>query len=280
MSVLERKAEVRALLERTRAEGKTVGFVPTMGFLHEGHLALVERAVKGNDLCVVSIFVNPLQFESNEDLTAYPRDLERDLAMLEGAGVEVVFTPLEDEMYPGRRLDTRITVGPLSRVGEGAFRPGHFDGVATVCTKLLSIVGPCRAYLGRKDAQQVAVLIRLVRDLDLPVEIVPCPTVREQDGLAMSSRNVRLGPDERRAAAAIPKTLFEARDAAMSGTRSAAELETIIERGLQTEPLIKLQYVEVVDPATFLRVEQVEGAALITLAAFVGSTRLIDNVQI
>lgn len=280
MNVFERKADVKALLERTRAEGKIIGFVPTMGFLHAGHLALVERAVKENDLCVVSIFVNPLQFESSEDLIAYPRDLDRDLAMLESAGVTVVFTPLEDEMYPGRKLDTRITVGPLSRVGEGAFRPGHFDGVATVCTKLFSIVGSCSVYLGRKDAQQVAVLIRLVRDLDLPVAIVPCPTVRESDDLAMSSRNTRLTSDERRAAASIPKALFEARDAAMSGIRTAADLEAIVERGLQMEPLIKLQYVEVVDPATFLRVEQVDGTALITLAVFVGSTRLIDNVQI
>jgi pantoate--beta-alanine ligase len=280
MIVCTTKSDVRAAVAEARRHGTTLGFVPTMGFLHEGHLELVRRARRENDAVAVSIFVNPLQFGPREDLAAYPRDLEADRALLEEAGAAILFAPAVGEMYTAGAIETRVDVGRIGEVGEGRFRPGHFNGVATVCLKLFAIVGADRAYFGQKDAQQLAVIRRIVQDLDLPVEIVGCPTVREPDGLAMSSRNHYLDPIARRAAAVLPRALFAAASAARAGTRSAAALTAIVEGIVDAEPGVALQYVEVVDQGTFEPVDEVRGPAVLALAAFVGEARLMDNVEL
>lgn len=269
--------EVRHLLRE--AEGN-VGFVPTMGYLHEGHLELMRRARAKNHLVIISIFVNPLQFAPNEDLAKYPRDLPRDSALAEQAGVDILFAPDGDEMYPAGEIRTRVNVGAIGERVEGVFRPGHFDGVATVCAKLFNIVGPCTSYFGAKDAQQFSVIAQLVRDLDLPVGLVKVPTVREADGLAMSSRNVYLDDTERLAAAAIPRALFGARDAFALGTTSAAALADMVRAAIAAQPGVTVQYVEVVDPVTFQALPDATEGAIIAVAAFVGGTRLIDNIEV
>ncbi|MGH2706267.1 MAG: pantoate--beta-alanine ligase [Actinomycetota bacterium] len=278
MIVCTTKSEVRAAIAEARRHRRSLGFVPTMGFLHRAHLELVRRANRENDAVVVSIFVNPLQFGPHEDLAAYPRDLDRDRALLEEARVAILFAPDVGEMYPAGPIETVIDVGRIGEVGEGRFRPGHFNGVATVCLKLFAIVGADCAYFGQKDAQQLAVIRQIVRDLDLAVEIVGCPTVREPDGLAMSSRNHYLDPVARRAAAVLPRALLAAADAARAGTRSAAALAAIVERIVEAEPGVALQYIEVADPGTFESLDEVRGPAVLALAAFVGEARLIDNV--
>ncbi len=275
MDVVRTVAELR----RWRAEqtGCSVGFVPTMGYLHEGHLALVRRARAENERVVVSIFVNPLQFGPQEDYERYPRDLERDLALLRAERVDLVFAPPVEEMYPPGFATTVVVSGPVAERLEGEARPGHFRGVATVVTRLLNLVQPHRAYFGWKDAQQVLVVRRLVSDLALPVEIVPVPTVREPDGLAMSSRNVYLTPEERRVAAALPQALFAALERFRTGERAAEVLRRTVRDALAGTP-VRLEYVSVSDRESFEEVERVERPALLLVAAWVGTTRLIDNV--
>lgn len=289
MKSVERSAELREILDEERCRGRSVGFVPTMGYLHEGHLSLIRRGRGSDDVLVVSIFVNPLQFGESEDLNDYPRDLERDLKMCEEAGVDLVFVPSVEEMYPpggpggsGGPGGVEVTVGSgrLGTVLEGEFRPGHLDGVATVCTKLFSIVGRCRAYFGQKDAQQLAVIRRLVTDLDLPVEVVGCPTVREPDGLALSSRNLYLSPSEREGALVLSRALFDAERAVARGEGSAEKIRELVTERVAEEPGVTLQYVEVVDAEGFEAVSDIEGETVVVLAALAGKARLIDNVVV
>ncbi len=256
---------------RWRVAGRSIGLVPTMGALHAGHLSLVEVARRENDVVVVSVFVNPIQFGPNEDLDHYPRDPARDTALLAEAEVDAIYRPPTEVMYPAG-ASTRVQVGAVSEPLEGKARPGHFEGVATVVTKLFAAVEPDRAYFGQKDAQQVAVIKQLVRDLDLGVEIRVGPTVREADGLALSSRNVYLSPAERKAAASLSAGLRAAAEAYAAGERDPDRLHGILTGRLDAEPLVSLEYAELVDPATFQKPGNVA-----VLAARVGKTRLIDN---
>jgi pantoate--beta-alanine ligase len=277
---LESIADVRAACERARRDGHTVGLVPTMGFLHEGHRSLMRAARAQTDLVVVTIFVNPLQFGANEDLDQYPRDLTGDLAACEAEGVDIVFAPTAAEMYPHGAPLTTVHVERLTAELCGAARPTHFDGVTTVVTKLFAIVGDCKAFFGRKDAQQLAVVTRMAADLNLPVEVIGCPLVREPDGLAMSSRNAYLSAADRRAALVLSRALGAAADAAVAGERRATELAAIVARTVATEPAVTLEYVEVRDAHDLVIVDEVAGDVLIALAARVGQTRLIDNVTL
>jgi pantoate--beta-alanine ligase len=272
-------AEVRAACDATRASGGRVGFVPTMGFFHEGHRSLMRAARADNDLVVVSLFVNPTQFGPSEDLSAYPRDPEGDAAVATAEGVDVLFTPAVDEMYTASARTTVHVSGLTERLC-GASRPGHFDGVTTVVAKLFSIIGPSRAYFGRKDAQQLAVIRRMTADLDLPVEVVGCPLVREHDGLALSSRNVYLDADDRQAATILSGALYLASESVVRGERDAAVLRQRIVDTIANVPQVKLDYAEIVDAATLEPVEQLTTDTLVALAAFVGKARLIDNVTI
>lgn len=273
-------ASLAAALSGERRAGRSIGFVPTMGALHEGHLTLVQRARAGNDVVVASIFVNPLQFGPTEDFERYPRDLAADARLLADAGVDHLFAPTVAEMYPAGALATRIEVGPIGAVGEGRYRPGFFAGVATVCVKLFNIVGADRAYFGEKDAQQLAVIRSVVADLNLPVTVVGCPTLREADGLAASSRNAYLTPAQRAAAPALSRALFAAQRAVVSGEVSAAAVRALVEGRVGAEPLLALQYVDVFDAETFAPVQTVDRPAVLSLAAFAGETRLIDNVAL
>jgi pantoate--beta-alanine ligase len=272
-------AEVRAACDDARAAGHTVGFVPTMGFFHEGHRSLMRAARSENGFVVLSLFVNPTQFGPNEDLSGYPRDPEGDAAVGDAEGVDVLFTPGVDEMYPaGAR--TTVHVDGLTGGLCGAARPGHFDGVTTVVTKLFSIIGPCRAYFGRKDAQQLAVIRRMTADLDLPVDVVGCALVREPDGLALSSRNSYLTDDERAEATILSGALYMASEAVVAGLRDAAAIRRLIADTIARAPLVQLDYAEVVDAVTLEPIDEIRGDALVALAAHVGKARLIDNVTI
>jgi len=276
---IETIAGLRAELDAARARGASIGFVPTMGALHEGHLALIRAARERDDVVVVSIFVNPTQFNASEDLQKYPRDLARDLALAEGAGADLVFAPPAGEMYlPG--ASTWVDVEGLTEGLCGAARPGHFRGVCTVVTKLFNIVGPHRAYFGEKDAQQLAVIKRMVRDLDMRVEIVPCATVREPDGLAMSSRNVRLSPAERAQAPVLYRALTAARLAIENGERDAERPKADICAALADADLATIDYVEIVDADSLEPVTTVDRPCLIALAVFFGDVRLIDNITV
>ncbi len=274
MNVLKAASEVRAFRARP---GGTLGLVPTMGALHAGHLSLVSRARAENDRVAASIFVNPTQFGPNEDLAAYPRMPEKDLRLLESLGVDAVWTPSPEDVYP-HGFQTFVTVSEVSAPLEGARRPGHFRGVTTVVAKLFNLFQPDRAYFGQKDAQQVAVLRRMVADLAFPVDVVVCPIVREADGLALSSRNVYLSPEERRAAPVLNRALCAARADFESGERDADRLRAVLERTLAEEPLARPDYVSVADAGTLLEIERVTGPALVSLAVRFGGTRLIDNV--
>lgn len=260
-----------------KALAEPVGFVPTMGFLHAGHISLVELAKKKNASVVVSIFVNPAQFGPNEDLSAYPRDIPKDLKMLEDAGVDLVWLPTPDDIYPPG-FNTWVEVQDVTEPLEGASRPGHFRGVATVVAKLFNAVQPHSAYFGQKDAQQVAVIKQMTRDLNFPLEIVVGPTLRELDGLAMSSRNSYLSPDERKAAPVLHRALSAAKAAYEAGERSGDALRATMHDELKQEPLARLQYVSCADPLTLQELNQIENGALLSMAVFVGKTRLIDNV--
>ncbi len=261
-------------------EKGALGFVPTMGAFHPGHMSLVAAAASQCDVVVVSIFVNPLQFSSAADLARYPANLERDLVMAQTAGVGIVFAPSVSEMYPRGEPETRVQPGPLADRLEGASRPGHFAGVATVVTKLLSLSGPCRAFFGEKDFQQLVVVRRLVADLDLDAEVVACPTVREPDGLACSSRNRRLGPENRRAAAVLFRALQAGRDAVVGGGRSVGDVEATMARVVAAEPRARLDYAVVVDPVTFVSPASLAGELRLLIAARVGPVRLIDNLGV
>lgn len=254
-----------------------VGVVPTMGFLHEGHLSLVGQAKRECASTVVSIFVNPTQFGPQEDFARYPRDLARDRTMLEQEGVDVLWTPTPEEMYPPG-YQTWVTVEKVSLPLEGAARPGHFRGVATVVAKIFNAVQPAKAYFGQKDAQQVAVIRRMTTDLNFPVEVVVCPTAREPDGLAMSSRNVYLNPEERKAATVLFRSLSAAREAFAAGERDARKLRQIMQDVLASETLARPQYVSCADPLTLEELDFVENGALLSMAVYVGATRLIDNI--
>jgi pantoate--beta-alanine ligase len=277
LSTVRTIAELRTRLDAARAGVQRVGFVPTMGYLHEGHASLLRAARRADDVVVLSIFVNPLQFAAGEDLDAYPRDLSGDTAMAAAAGTDVMFVPSIREMYPVPVLTT-VSVGEVSAPLEGRSRPTHFDGVATVVTKLFAIVGPCRAYFGEKDFQQLAVVRRLVGDLSLPVEVVGCPTVREPDGLAMSSRNAYLSPDDRAAAPVLHLALEAGRSAVEAGERDPSVVRAVMSDVVGAEPRVQLEYAEVVDPATLRVPERLSGEVRLLVAARVGPARLIDNV--
>jgi pantoate--beta-alanine ligase len=274
---VESSAELRAATDAARSDGAGVGFVPTMGALHAGHRALLARARAENQFVVASVFVNPLQFGPAEDLAAYPRDRDADLAVLAAEGVDLAFLPPDGEMWPDPP-DVRLAVGGLAERLEGLVRPGHLDGVATVVAKLLHLVGPSRAYFGQKDAQQLAVVRRMVADLAFPNEIVACPTVREPDGLAVSSRNAYLSPDERRRATALYRALSAGRAAFEAGGRDPAAVEAAARDLLEDAPGVAPDYVALVDPVTFEPVKQTEPGQVLATAARVGRTRLIDNV--
>ena len=254
----------------------TVGFVPTMGYLHEGHVSLARRARQECNRVVASIFVNPTQFGPTEDLSKYPRDLKRDLQLLEAAGVDLVWTPDNEMMYPPD-FSTWVEVEGLTRLLEGAARPGHFRGVTTVVTKLFNAVQPQKAYFGQKDAQQAAVIRKMTRDLNFPIEIVVCPTVREPDGLAMSSRNSYLSAEERQAATTLFRALTTTKSAYERGERNADALRKIMSDVLASEPRAQTQYVSVADYDTLEELETVTGKALLSMAVYMGKTRLIDN---
>jgi pantoate--beta-alanine ligase len=281
MDVIETAVGCRALLDSARATGRTVGLVPTMGALHDGHISLIARAHKECDVVAVSIFVNPLQFGDPEDIAKYPRTLERDLTECAEAGAHIVFAPTIPEMYPSwpDPPATAVTVGGVSDKWEGASRPGHFDGVATVVAKLFAIAGPCRAYFGLKDFQQLAVVRRMASDLCIPVDIVACPTVREPDGLALSSRNIRLSVTERVAAQTLSSALVAGRAAITAGERDGAAVHTAMRAVADHEPLLDLDYAVAVDAATLDEVTTIDDPAAVRLliAATVGPVRLIDN---
>ena len=268
---------MRRLSRQLKTRGKTLAFVPTMGALHEGHLSLVRLAARSARRVAVSIYVNPLQFGPSEDLGRYPRDLKRDLALLAKERVDAVYLPSDETLYP-EGFSSRITVGGLDSILEGASRPGHFAGVCTVVTKLLLTVEPDVLVLGQKDAQQCVILERLVRDLDLPVRVRRGPTVREPDGLALSSRNAYLTPEERAQAAVLYQGLCRAREAAKAGETDPVSLRERVVRHVVSAPLARLEYVEVVDPRTLARIDRASGEGLIVLACRFGATRLIDNL--
>lgn len=282
MNRIEQITEVAALQERLddlRATGRRIGFVPTMGYLHEGHASLVRASAASCDVTVVSIFVNPLQFAPDEDLGAYPRDLPRDLALVDEAGADLVFHPSQTEMYPAP-IDTSVTVMGVSEGLEGASRPTHFTGVATVVAKLFSIVGPCRAFFGEKDFQQLAVVRQMAADLSMPVEVVGCPIVREVDGLARSSRNVYLTDDERAAAPVLHRALVAGRSAIEAGERDPGVVEVVMAEVLADEPLVAPDYVVAVDAQSLRRPEVLHGEVRLLVAARLGKPRLLDNLGI
>ena len=270
-------AEMKAACREVSRAGKSLGFVPTMGALHDGHASLVRASTAQCRATAVSIFVNPLQFGPNEDLAKYPRTLERDAEMLQGLGVDLLFVPAVQEMYPSGAT-TWVEVGGISDRLDGRSRPGHFRGVATVVTKLLEIVRPERAFFGQKDAAQVAVLRRMVRDLDMDVELVVCPTVRENDGLAMSSRNAYLSPAERQQSLVLNRALMRVLYEADRGERDVARLLAAGESVIREEPAARLDYFAIVDPESLEPVSDLSRGGLVAIAAFIGTTRLIDNV--
>lgn len=277
MRIIKTIEELRPIVKGWRKEGLSVGLVPTMGYLHEGHKSLIVRAVSENDRVVVSDFVNPTQFGVNEDLASYPRDIERDAAVCEAAGADLIFHPEPEEMYFADSC-TFVDMDKLTKGLCGKTRPTHFRGVCSVVTKLFHIVTPDRAYFGQKDAQQLAVIRRMVRDLNFDIEIVGCPIVREADGLAMSSRNTYLNEEERQAALILHKSLLLGKEMIVQGEQDAGEIKAAIVRSIETEPLARADYVEIVDPDSLETVDIVEGRALIALAVYIGKTRLIDNI--
>lgn len=267
--------EVRKQVKQWRKDGLSVGLVPTMGFLHEGHRSLIERAVKENDRVVVSDFVNPTQFGPNEDLEAYPRDIERDAALCTDAGASLIFNPEPSEMYDNAL--TTVSVDKITKVLCGKTRPVHFTGVCTVVSKLFNIVMPDRAYFGQKDAQQLCVVRKMVKDLNFDIEIVGCPIIREADGLAKSSRNTYLNDDERKAALCLSRGLSKGRKMIDEGETSVGKIKDAIRAEIESEPLAKVDYVEIVDYDDLSDIEVVKAPMLAAVAVYIGKTRLIDN---
>lgn len=276
MKVSTTIAEVRSQVKEWKQQGLSVGLVPTMGYLHEGHQSLIARAAEENDRVVVSVFVNPIQFGPSEDLESYPRDFKRDCALCEQTGADLIFHPETSEMY-AEDFCTYVDMDRLTKGLCGTSRPVHFRGVCTVVSKLFHIVTPDRAYFGQKDAQQLAVIKRMVRDLSMDIEIVGCPIIREPDGLAKSSRNTYLSPQERRAAVVLSRALAEGRKALANGERSAQVITGIIRGVLESEPLAQPEYIELVDWETLESVEKADRPVLAALAVRIGTTRLIDN---
>lgn len=269
-------AALRNALNDTRRAGKTVGLVPTMGAFHEGHLTLMRRAKAENNVVIVTLFVNPTQFNDLDDFDRYPRDLMRDAQMAEAEGVDILFTPLPDEIYP-KGFDTVVVVRALSERLEGGSRPGHFVGVSTVVTKLLNLAGANRAYFGEKDWQQLQIIHALARDLDMPTEIIGVPTVREPDGLSLSSRNVRLTPEQRAAAVVLYAALDNAQAIADTGVQDAYQLAAWMRQTIEVQPLARVDYAVVVAPDTLQEIDTIDQGAVALVAATFGKVRLIDN---
>lgn len=274
MKVIKKIDELKDVLKDFKNEGKSIGLVPTMGFLHKGHASLIKKAVEENDIVVVSDFVNPIQFGPNEDLESYPKDINADSKLCEDLGADFIFNPEPSEMYHDKKAF--VDIEGLSDNLCGARRAGHFRGVCTVCTKLFNIVGPNRAYFGQKDAQQLSIIKKLVFDLNIPVEIVACPIVREDDGLAMSSRNTYLSADERKAALCLSKAIFEGEKMAKEGS-SVGEVLKKMEEIISSEKLAKIDYVSAVDFETIKNVDNFNKDTLVAIAVYIGKTRLIDN---
>ena len=278
MKIATTIAEVRAQVREWKQQGLTVGLVPTMGYLHEGHKSLMDAARKGNDKVVVSIFVNPMQFGPTEDLATYPRDLDHDAALCESAGVDLIFHPEAEEMYE-KDFCSFVDMTGLTEGLCGKTRPIHFRGVCTVVNKLFNIVTPDHAYFGQKDGQQLAVIKRMVRDLNMDIEIVGCPIVREEDGLAKSSRNTYLSSEERKAALILSKTVALGKELAKT-EKDANKVVEAMKKNIETEPLAKIDYVEAVDALSMAPVEKLEGTCMLAMAVYIGKTRLIDNTLI
>jgi len=276
MKIIKQIEELRSIIRAWRKEGLTVGLVPTMGYLHEGHKSLIVKAVSENDRVVVSDFVNPTQFGVNEDLSSYPRDIERDAALCQEAGASLIFHPEPEEMYFSDHC-TFVDMDGLTKGLCGMTRPTHFRGVCTVVSKLFHIVTPDRAYFGEKDAQQLAVIRRMVRDLNFGITIVGCPIVREEDGLAMSSRNTYLNTEERKAALILHKSLTLGEKLMKAGERDAEIIKAAMVKNMETEPLARIDYVEIVDAETLENVVKIEKPVLTATAVYIGKTRLIDN---
>lgn len=274
MKIVKSIDELRKDLKGYKLEGKSIGLVPTMGFLHEGHASLIRKARAENDIVVVSDFINPIQFGPKEDLKTYPRDLEADSKLCENIGVDFIFAPEASEMYHDRK--TFVDIEDMSNNLCGAKRPGHFRGVCTVCTKLFNITGADRAYFGQKDAQQVAIIKKVVFDLNIPIEIIPCPIVREDDGLALSSRNTYLSEEERKAALCLSKAIFKGEDLAKSGS-SVSEVLSKMKEIISSEKLARIDYISAVDLSTMEDAKDFDGDRLVAIAVFIGKTRLIDN---
>ena len=278
MKIVGTVKEVREQVKEWKKQGLSVGFVPTMGYLHEGHKSLMDAARKDNDKVVVSIFVNPMQFGPTEDLATYPRDLEHDAALCESAGVDLIFHPEAEEMYE-KDFCSFVDMTGLTEGLCGKTRPIHFRGVCTVVNKLFNIVTPDHAYFGQKDGQQLAVIKRMVRDLNMDIEIVGCPIVREEDGLAKSSRNTYLSPEERKAALILSKTVALGKELAKT-EKDANKVIEAMKKNIETEPLAKIDYVEAVDALSMAPVEKLEGTCMLAMAVYIGKTRLIDNTLI
>ncbi len=276
MNIVSTINEVRKQVKEWRKQGLSVGLVPTMGYLHEGHKSLIDAAVKGNDKVVVSVFVNPTQFAPGEDLETYPRDLDRDAALCEQAGAALIFHPEPSEMYH-RDYSTYVDMGTLTQGLCGKTRPTHFSGVCTVVSKLFHIVQPDRAYFGQKDAQQLAVIRHMVEDLNFDIKIIGCPIIREEDGLAKSSRNTYLNEEERKQAVILNRALQKGKEQIESGERKSLEIKQTITQTIETMPLAKIDYVEVVDFQTLESIEEIKGEILAAVAVYIGKTRLIDN---
>ena len=278
MKIVGTVKEVREQVKEWKKQGLSVGFVPTMGYLHEGHKSLMDAARKGNDKVVVSIFVNPMQFGPTEDLATYPRDLDHDAALCESAGEDLIFHPEAEEMYE-KDFCSFVDMTGLTEGLCGKTRPIHFRGVCTVVNKLFNIVTPDHAYFGQKDGQQLAVIKRMVRDLNMDIEIVGCPIVREEDGLAKSSRNTYLSSEERKAALILSKTVALGKELAKT-EKDANKVVEAMKKNIETEPLTKIDYVEAVDALSMAPVEKLEGACMLAMAVYIGKTRLIDNTLI
>lgn len=275
MKIVSTIEEVRAQVKEWKKEGQSIGFVPTMGYLHEGHMSLIDAAGE-NDKIVVSIFVNPMQFGPTEDLASYPRDLEHDAKLCEEHGVDLIFHPTPEEMY-GDQFYSYVDMDVLTKELCGLSRPVHFRGVCTVVTKLFNIVTPDRAYFGQKDAQQLAVIKRMVKDLNMPLTITGCPIIREEDGLAKSSRNTYLSPEERKAALVLSRSIFLGKEMVEKGERDCKRILAAMTAEIEKEPLAKIDYVKIVDLDTMQQVEKIDRGILAAIAVYIGKTRLIDN---
>lgn len=276
MKIVTTIEEAKEQVREWKSQGLTVGLVPSMGYLHEGHASLMKAAVSQMDRVAVSVFVNPTQFGPNEDYDSYPRDLDHDIAVCEEQEVDMIFHPSVEEMY-GKNYNTYVTMETLGDELCGRSRPIHFRGVCTVVTKLFNILTPDKAFFGQKDAQQLAIIKRMVKDLNMNLEVVGCPIIREDDGLAKSSRNTYLNPEERKAALILSKTIFMGQKMVEQGERDVKTLLDAMKANIETEPLAKIDYVEVVDGETMQKVEKIEDSVLVAMAVYIGNTRLIDN---